>query len=323
MESKSLMRSAFFIDWMHAKNTSIKKQPLVKSLSFLIHKKDYITTPNQNFMKLKKLLFFSLLALAFTGCQKEPDFPEVKQEDTNACSPVKVYSFEDNGNILDSAIYQYTNDKLTKSTIDEDTYVTYEYTGDNVTKRSFFEIGIPQPFGYQVFSYNQDSTLAKIETHDFDNFFGDKKADSTLFTYTNSKLTNIKSYTPLSSSDFTLKLDEEYQLLYTGNNVTKMVVRQYTDGVFDQEYTYLFTYDSKPNYLKKQAARFLQTDPIFIEADYSYYVFALTENNIIKVQDEQSPSDATTYSYTADAKGNLSEMKADGSAMLRYFYECK
>lgn len=261
-----------------------------------------------------------MIVLALASCQKEPDFPDVK-EPANSCRPIKVYAYGTNTTISDSATYEYTNDKLTKADLGGD-YITYEYSGSNIIRRNIFEDNTTQPFAYQVFSYGQDGNVSKRETF-LDIGFGFEKIDSAYFTYNAGKLTSIRDYKPASSVPYPMALQEELQFTYTGNNITKIMDNQFYDGTPGDVESYTLTYDNQPNYFRKQSQRFLETDPIFIYADYYFYVFALSENNVTKSRDDNSPSDVENYSYTTDAKGNLLEMKVDGESSLKYLYECK
>lgn len=272
-------------------------------------------------MKLNRLLPLALAVIALASCQKEPDFIEVAQKEST-CKPVKVYAFGNNASILDSAVYEYTGDKLTKAVLSEGDYIAYEYNGANVSRRSIFETGSAQPFAYQVLSYGTDGNLSKLETY-LNVGFGFGKIDSANLDYSNGKLASIRSFAPAVTPPHPMALQEELFFTYTGNNITTVTEKQYADGTPGDEESYLLTYDNQPNYFRKQSAQFLQTDPIFISAEYYFYVHALSENNVVRAQDESSPSDTESYSYTTDAKGNLEEMKVDGEAILRYFYECK
>lgn len=272
-------------------------------------------------MNSKKLLFLLAVMTLLAACQKEPDM--IDKQAANACKPMKEYSYGISGALIDSASYEYTNEKLTKAHLGGEEYISYEYDGNNVKKRSVFEAGQTAPYAYQLLSYNQDGTLAKIVSY-FDGGAGWLKMDSTLFNYSNSKLSSLKIYSlPVMTSSQTLTLEEEDQFIYTGNNITKLIEKSYIDGNLEGEDAFLFTYDTKPNYLKKQSSRFLQTDPFWMDFNPSYSLFAVSENNVIKVQDEATPQDSATYSYAEDAQGNVTELKVNGTSFLRYVYQCK
>lgn len=257
-----------------------------------------------------------MVLLAFVSCQKDP----ANAEPSN-CRPVTAYSY-DSGSISDSARYEYDNNRLTKLYFNNDGYLLFDYSGERVSKRTWYDTGNPQPISYDLFFYNADGTVAKRESY-FDAGLGNTKVDSVLFLYANGRLSEIHNYSLALLSSASLALSEKYEFTYSGNNVSKLVVRQYTDGNPGDVETYTFVYDNRPNYFRKQSPQFFQTDPVFFDADYEFLVLNLSENNVIKAGEISTPSDFLTFSYAADDKGNMTEIKADGEPLARYVYECR
>lgn len=271
---------------------------------------------------MKKLLLLLCPILLFSACQKDPD---VVNTDAGAadCKPMKLYVFENSTVASDSALYEYTNEQLSKVSLGGSEYIAFDYNNGQVVKRSFIDNSNPMPYGYQTFAYNTDGSFSKIETYLNNPPYSNSKSDSTDFIYTSGKLSAIKYYSAMSLSANGQVLFSEYRFTYTGNNITRVQEKEYANGNLQSDDTYLFTFDSKPNYFRKQSATFLQTDPYFVDADYTFFAFALSENNIIKSQDAGSPANSSTFGYTTDAKGNLSDLQVDGQTILRYTYQCK
>lgn len=273
-------------------------------------------------MSSKQLLLLFVIVFMISACQKEPDFTDVPLS-VSGCKPAKVYAYDNSGTITDSAWYEYANEKPVKLYLSGDEYTTFTYNGDKISRRSLFETGSTKPYYYQLYSYNPDGKITKIESFNDDVFSGSTKGDSTLLIYSDQKLSSIKTYLEKPSGNGAMVLAYEYLFTYSGNNITKIISKEYENGSVTNEESYLFAYDAKPNYFRKQSPYFLQTDPFFADADYLYFSFALSENNIVKVTDVSSNAAVSTLSYDADSNGNVSVFSVDDEPVLGYTYACK
>lgn len=271
-------------------------------------------------MKPIQLLLLFFCIFFFAGCQKEPEATGLPPQN-GACKPVKGWSYFTNGVLSDSIRYEYANDRLVKIHYNDDEVITYDYSGDNVVKRSVFEIGQSSPYTYQTFSYNASGGLEKTILV-YEDFFG-AVSDSAAFVYSGGKMTSAIAFSKSSITAGAYERQADYNFTYTGNNISKVVINTYIDGALDGTETVLLSFDKQPNYFRKQTPQFFQTDPFFLEADFLYLAFVLSENNVIKMADADTPADTSEIEYLADSKGNFTEMKVDGFTALRYAYECK
>lgn len=278
-------------------------------------------------MKKKHFLLWVCSATILVACQKEPDLTDPDTPTTAnpaspaSCKPVKAYLYDDaNPNLItDSVRYEYANDQLTKIYANTDAYITFEYAAGKVSKRSFYTVGLPQPDDYDLFSYNNDGTLARIERFD-SSFTGFAKYDSLAFAYTGGKLGSVREYW---YNGTTAGLHGEYLYTWSGNNISTQVYNDYGSGPLTSTTTTQFTYDTQPNYFRKQSTQFLQTDPFFLESDVDYYTLFLSENNVLKSEEPSVPGSASNWTYAADANGNLNDLKRQGNRLLRYEHQCR
>jgi hypothetical protein len=168
-------------------------------------------------------------------------------------------------------------------------------------------------------TYNADGLISKIEVFKYMNT-PDQQNELYELTYASKQLIQVSVSTKNSGQ---WKLSEEHIYSYTGNNIIKSVEKDYSLGVLMDTDSATYTYDNKPNYLKKQSPQFILTDPFFFTGDYSpYYPMFLSENNIIKVANMIDPSDVVNFTYEADNKDNVTQIKIDGTPALKYIYGC-
>lgn len=261
---------------------------------------------------LSYLLFLTIPLLLISSCQKEPslDMPA----ETN-CRLAKAYYFNLLGDITDSLAYTYTGDTLTKISNSE-AYFTFEYLNNKIVKRNYYETGSAGLAGYDIAVYNTDGTLATIKSYiDYTGQFSQYSQYD--FSYENGKLVkfDVKEYDYSTSQ---LELSESSTYTYTGNNITKAVVTDYTVPVSDVD-TYNYSYDSNENYFAKNNA--LLTDLLFFEdPDGSMLPLVISSNNITKVYDGY---DEYPVSYKLDSKNNFYEFYTAGGLDSRYLYDCK
>lgn len=147
-----------------------------------------------------------------------------KDKDQNDCKILKTESFSGN-NVDFRASYVYTDNRISKVDVPQiGGYYTLEYTGDRITKRKYYENGTTVHDMYDQITYNTDGTINKIET--FELVSGDtyERFATSSFTYTNGKLSKLQFFEDWGGS---VDLVEEYTYMFTGNNITSMIIKDY------------------------------------------------------------------------------------------------
>lgn len=244
-----------------------------------------------------------------SSCQKDPSDTITE---TN-CQLSLAYYYDENGNALDSLVYTYSNNQLTKAT-SADGYMTFDYTNDRITRRSLFVTGFPGLDGYDTFAYNADGTLASRKS--YYSFSGQVvQGGQADFTYDAGKLVKYETkYFDPTSNQFVPSQTSLYT--YTGNNITQAVV---TEHLTPDVLTYTYSYDNSVNYHTKKNT--LLTDLAFVdEVDGSLLPLVISQNNVTKAVEG---GDETVLSYKTDTKGNLTEWYFDGELAARYVYDCR
>lgn len=265
---------------------------------------------------MKKLRSSALLLLLFSvvifSCKKDDDdTPPADQ----SCKVVKAYYY-DNNVVDDSASYTYTGSQVTKVTLSDGDYYTYEYSNNRVSKRNYFESGSTAVSETTQVTYNGDGTISKIES--FDRTGGANELFGRIdFMYNGGKLAK----TTLNAIDngTATKLAEDI-FEYTGNNITKVTTTTYFNGT--QTSSVSFAYDTNANYFTKQNKDFFLIDPFFgEELGGAGLAFIISANNVSSVSSNTIPF-PIPLTYTLDAKGNLTKLSAANESLIGYTYQC-
>lgn len=245
----------------------------------------------------------------FAACKKDDDDDGDQPE--NACKVSNVqYSF---GQETMNATYVYNGNQVSKVQFPDFNY-TFDYTGNNITKRNYFFSAGAKPEIYDQVSYNTDGTISRIDT------YADTSGTSYItvqridFSYSGGKLSKTSFY-ELNGAISDLYLENTYT--YTGNNITSLSMKEITD-TGDITGTVNYTYDSNPNYFKKQNAQSYMIDllfnTIFLD-DGSFLPMAFSENNVTKISTED-------ITYESDTRQNVTNIKVGGTSIARYTYQC-
>jgi len=265
---------------------------------------------------LLRLLLPLLIVGAFVlpSCQKEPD-GSVLTPPTVKCQIVKAEYLDGTGGIDDTSGYVYTNDKLTRIN-HTDYYNTLEYNGNKVTKKNYHETGSTAPDGYDQFVYNGDGTLAKADFYAIDP--SNQQAHlliSVEFTYSAGKVTKLSEKIDTNSNGV-LDPIYEYTYTYTGNNITRTVVK---DLVANATENIDYEYDSNPNYFPKDPSALL-TDILFEDYSGDILPLVLSANNVTKVIQTGT---SVAVSYSTDTNKNLTELKINSIPVVKYYHKCQ
>jgi len=256
-------------------------------------------------------LILSVSVLLLASCQQDPD----PTPPASNCKLQKEYSY-DSGSVDDSAIYTYTNNRVTKVETSY-LYFTVEYANDKISRRNFYQPGTTVMNGHEIITYNSDGTINKVER------FEDNGSNAVLwermnFTYSGGKLVKVATVADDGTGTVAPYSDVNFQ--YTGNNVTKEVYTYF--GSTPETDSITFQNDANPNYFTHQSTQFWLLDPNFLDAEAQALVFFLNQNNVTTVIDSYDPLSPIHYSYEADSHGNLIRFKEDGTLYLQYVYSC-
>jgi hypothetical protein len=268
---------------------------------------------------------FAALLLAtvlFAACNKEDQ--EEKDEEPNTgtvCRPstVYLYGISNSGDFIDTLLYTYADAGVAKVT-GPDYYFTFDYSGGRIVRRNYFEKSngtAMEQETYETITYNSDGTIAKVESYYLDS--NSPELDYLYeFTYSSGKLTKhtFTWYLDGVPSGYT----DTHFYTYTGNNITRDSVVQSDPYGTDTE-LYYYTYDTAENHFSKSGTNALFHSAIAMDMDGGMLPFFFSANNVIKFR-EAPDDDETHFSYTTDAKGNLTMMKLDDMPGVVWKYEC-
>ena len=253
----------------------------------------------------------AIMLCCFMACQKEPDATLLTP---TSCKIDKIVNYEDDDPI-DTVGFVY-NGVLASRVNYSDYYTTFDYAGTYPLRRNYFETGSTTAAAYEQFSYNADSTLARV------NFY---LVDPALpqpflyiqydFTYNGSQLSKLTTKVDTSGTGPEPLIDAYF--VYTGNNITQVMQYDLVDQVAD---TISYTHDGKQNYFSKQPNLWL-SDNLFANFDGIVLPIALSGNNVVLL----TATDATTLpvAYEETDKEDIAEMRLDGELYARYYYKCQ
>ncbi len=256
-----------------------------------------------------------LAATLFAACTREDN-------DTNAGANCKIaksyiYGINNNGLSMDSLIYVYTGENITKR-IGSEYYLTFDYTGGRVTRRNYFDSPTATAStDYETISYNSDGTVSKIESYSEG---GAEMEDRYDFAYHGGKLTTF-TYTPYWDGVPGEHIETHF-FSYTNGNITRdSFVQNETFGPRVSLYNY--SYDAQANHLHKSGANALFHAAVLTdELDGGMLPFFFSANNVTGFREEDD-NEQTAFSYTTDANGNLAGMKVDGVPGITWQYQCR
>lgn len=273
-------------------------------------------------------LFFSLTILLTAGCKKDPapSAPSCRIMKAVATDPINTGSDEISYTWANNHIVKAKNDRLGISVI-------FEYNSNNKIGNYKVVYGSnPSPEQAFSFFYNNDGTYSKIES-----YYSGKLETVYEFQNSNNLIYKVfgKSVTPNGQV-----VDDPWavwKFSYAGNNVSEIITTTPEgDGI-----TTKYTYDNQSNYFKKIHEQFPVMDYIqnrywnFDLYGHERFFLGMNQNNCTEISSKmERPGDpaeehSVQYTYIADDKGNLLELKAESSSgypayvMGRYTYECK
>ncbi len=261
---------------------------------------------------VKTLLIFITATTLIFSCKKNDT------ESQTTCRATKVNYFQTGSNPIDSAVYTYTGDKVSKVQLSSQNY-TIEYTGNNLTKKNYFISAAATPEFYDLISYNTDNTISKVETFSRSSGSTYELVWRVDFAYTGGKLTKVTSNEVNNnvSSGF-----DEFTYTYSGNNITSASYRDLTDPSLPAE-TINYSYDNNPNYLKKQNSQILLVDAFFSDLDGLFIPLVVSENNVVSISGAVG---SVSVTYEIDNNQNLRDFRImqgpQQLALSRYTYTC-
>jgi hypothetical protein len=244
----------------------------------------------------------------FAACKKDDDDDSGSE---NACKVTNVQYYDD-GQPDETATYTYNGNQVTKVQFSNYNY-TLEYSGNNITKRNYFVSAGATPELYDQISYNSDGTISKIESFEKSSATAYSPFLRLDFIYSSGKLNKTRYFAFDSTGASALALENTYT--FTGNNITSLNFQNFADTT---QGTVSYTYDTNPNFFKKQNSQIYIVDFLFnhfLFDDGSFLPMAFSENNVTKIVN-------TDISYESDTNQNLKDLKFGGDLIARYTYQC-
>lgn len=262
------------------------------------------------------LLLLSVLSLFITSCQKEPD-GSVLTPPTPKCQLVRAEYLDGQGGVDDTSGYVYSGDRLTLiKHIGHSN--SLEYTNDRISKKFYQDAGSPSADAYDQFTYNPDGTLSKADFYVYGAGQVPVLLISIEITYSGGKPTKVTEKADTTSTGTgPLVALGEYTYTYTGNNITRTVVK---DLIGNTTQNIDYEYDSNANFFPKNPSTLL-TDLLFEDYAGDLLPFVFSANNVTKAIQAGSP--AVNVSYVTDSNKNLTEFRINGMAIVKYTHKCQ
>lgn len=265
------------------------------------------------------ILLTATVSLFFNACQKEPDPREIQDPVYDCKVSSEYYYGNGNGVVTDSFTYQYNGDQLTRIDISDGSYLTYDYANNKPVKRNIFVGGTLE--GYETYQYNSNGLLTVIQLY---LSAQSPKPDYVYeFAYSGNNLTKfiIKYDTSLNGQgQYILEYENLYK--YTGSNISQSIENYYSYYYPSLQYadTTIYTYDTKPNYFKKPTGNALISDYVFSDYDGISVAIVTSANNVISISDN---SGNYPLGHVVTEKGYLKEFSFNGILLTSYKYLCK
>ena len=269
-----------------------------------------------------KNLIRSLLPLLIVGafvlpsCQKEPD-GSVLTPPTPKCQLVRAEYLDGQGGIDDTSGYVYSGDRLTLIKHMNHSN-SLEYTNDRISRKNYQNNGSASPDAYDQFTYNPDGTLSKADFFVYGSGMVPVLLISVEITYSGGKPTKVTEKADTSAAGTgPLVALYEYTYTYTGNNITRTVVKELIGNVSE---TIDYEYDSNTNFFPKNPPAIL-TDILFEDYAGDLLPLVFSANNVTKVIQTGGPT--VNVSYVTDTNKNLTELRINGIPIVKYYHNCQ
>jgi hypothetical protein len=253
----------------------------------------------------------AVMVCCFMACQKEPDATLLTP---TACKIDKIVNY-DGTDPTDTVGFVY-NGALASRINYSDYYTTFEYAGTYPLRRNYYETGSTTVVAYDEFSYNADSTLARV------NFYlVDPSSPQPFlyfqydFTYNGGQLALLQTKVDTSGSGPETLIESYF--VYTGNNITEVMQYNLVNQGAD---TVSYSYDTKQNYFSKQPNLWL-SDNLFADFDGIVLPIALSGNNVVSLT--STDANTLTLDYEETDKQDIAEMRLSGEIFARYYYKCQ
>jgi hypothetical protein len=275
-------------------------------------------------MKIQRHLAALLFATSlFAACTKEPEEDidnGIKSAADCKVSKAFLYGGANNVTIIDTLVYSYTDANITKISASE-SYITFEYSGGRITRCNYFDsLAATAATDYKTVTYNSDGTVSKIESYKYDhNTPTTEFEDRYEFTYSAGKLVKL-AYT-LYWDGVASGYTDTHFYTYSGNNITRDSVIKSDPYGIDHGSVYHYMYDDQKNRLNKSGINALFNSALAIYYDVDALPLLLSANNAIGLRNDPD-DEVADFSYTTDAKGNLTMMKIFSIPDIEWEYQC-
>lgn len=250
----------------------------------------------------------------FISCQREiNDIITTAQQ----CKIVTGYYYGGSGGINDSALFTYTNDKVTRVE-DRDEYVTYFYNGNNISIRKFYEKPGDLFWSIDSIEYNSSNKITRLINWSYPSSFTyDTTRIVYTFTYQDSKLSKVIE----SEELLNLPPDTSIYIFNTNaaGNLDHIYITDADNNVYDSISYY---FDANPNYFKIVHPHFFLLDPFFelhvgLVPHFPYFY---SQNNVVRF---------TVYGnidypivYGLDSSHHMTSLDMGGFEYMKYKYQC-
>jgi len=267
--------------------------------------------------RMAALLFATTLLAA---CSKEDQEGKTNEPNTSTnCKVSKVFLYKgpNNAPVIDTLMYTYTDDNITKLTAPEG-YLTFEYSGGRITRSNYFDsLGATTSTEYQTATYNSDGTVAKIDWYSEG---GAQLEDRYQFTYNAGKLVKL-TYT-MYWENAPSGYEDTHFYTYTGNNITRDSVVKSDPYGTGSSAVYYYTYDAQENQFSKGGTNALFNSPFALDFEGDDLPFLFSANNVTGFREDPN-GEIADFSYITDGKGKLKMMKIFDLPVFAWEYECQ
>ena len=255
-------------------------------------------------------------AFVLSSCQKEPD-GSVLTPPTPKCQLVRAEYLDGQGGVDDTSGYVYSGDRLTLIKHMNHSN-SLEYTNDRISKKFYQDAGSASPDAYDQFIYNPDGTLSKADFYVYGAGQVPVLLISIEITYSGGKPTKVTEKVDTTSAGTgPLIAIYEYTYTYTGNNITRTAVK---DLIGNTTQNVDYEYDSNANFFPKSPSTLL-TDLLFEDYAGDLLPLVFSTNNVTRIVPPGAP--AVNVSYVTDSNKNLTELRINGMAIVKYSHKCQ